>query len=640
MTRTIALILLFAASASAADTVKWIGAGLTDNWTNPNNWLGLNRPNNPSADTVRFAGDHARTYSDVNEDFRISGVVFEYDDLFGLPIGRSYTVGGTGLLTLSNGVMNSTNLAQTISAPIRLATGALIRTAEGYSGSLTLGAIDLNNWLLSTYASSGGLNFNGPITGSGSNTFLYTGGEGVTRFNAASSWTGTLGISGTVEYAFGSALGSTGVHVALGGILRRTTTGTNVLNFTVSGTGTLDVPTNLTVTHTGTFSGPGATLAKTGGGTLVLTNTVTGLAHVNASAGRMRLESLTSISNASIAIAPGATLEYAGTPDDIYTTLSGSGTLQLNAGGRVQVGSGATYAGAGRFDGVIQGANARFAKSGIGQFELRGASTYTGGTTVLAGTLLLNNATGSATGTGSITVSPNSTLGGDGASSGVITLQNLAVIAPSNRNDPGLGLGSLDVGGLRMQTGSILQLELGANGTSDLLTVNGDASLNGTLALSRLGNINLDDGLPRRILSTTGTISGVFQTVTGREQTPTDWFAVVFGSSAVDVVRASPGDASLDGTVDFADLLTLAQNYGQRTGRNWLTGDFTGDGATDIQDLGLTALNYSPASPTGFDHDWAIARASLVPEPTTLALFVAGAALLALRRGRVEVPRS
>lgn len=639
MTRTIALILLFAASASSAETVKWIGAGLTDNWSNANNWLGFNRPDSPSADTVRFAGDHARTYSDVNQNYSIAEVVFEYDDLFGLPIGRSYTVGGTGLLTLSNGVMNSTNLAQTISAPIRLRTGALIRTAEGYSGSLSLGAIDLNNWLLSTYASSGGLNFNGPITGSGSNTFLYTGGEGVTRFNAAGSWTGKLTIAGTVEYAFGSALGSTGVEVSLGGTLRRTTTGTNVLNFTVFGTGTLDVPTNLTVTHTGTFSSSGATLAKSGGGTLVLTNAVTGLAQVNVSAGRMRLESLTSLSNTSVAIAPGATLEYARTPDDIYANLSGAGTLRLDAGGRIQVGAGATHAGAGRFDGAIEGANARFAKSGIGQFELRGASSYTGGTEVLAGTLLLNNVTGSATGTGPIAVRPNSTLGGDGAASGVVTLQNLAVIAPSSRNTPGMGLGSLDVGGLHMQPGAILQLELGDNGTSDLLTVNGDATFNGTLALSRLGNITLDDNLPRRIFSTTGTISGSFQAITGREQSATEWFAVVFGPRAVDVVRASPGDASLDGTVDFADLVTIARSYGQGTGRNWLTGDFTGDGATDLQDLSLAALNYSPASTTGFDHDWQIAQ-SLVPEPTPLVLLVTGAAVLAVRRGRGQAPRS
>lgn len=638
MTRSIALSLLLASTASAADTVKWIGAGLTDNWTNPNNWLGLNRPDNPSSDTVRFAGDHARTFSDVNEDFSINEIVFEYDDLFGLPVGRSYTVGGTGLLTLRDGVMNSTNLAQTITAPIRLGSGSLIRTAEGYSGSLTVGAINLNNWPLSTYASSGGLNFNGPITGSGSNTFLFTSGEGITRFNAASSWTGMLSVGGTVEYAFGSALGSTGVHIQLSGILRRTTTGTNVLNVSVFNTGTLDVPTGLTVTHTGTFTSSGATLAKTGAGTLVLTNTVTGLGQINVSSGRMRLESLTSLSNTSVGIAGGATLEYARTPDDIYSTLSGAGVLQFNAGGRVQVGSGTTFAGAGRFDGAIQGANARFDKAGIGQFELRGASTYTGGTSVLAGTLLLNNTTGSATGTGAITVSPNSTLGGDGAASGVVTLQNLAVLAPSNRNSPGAGLGSLDVGGLLMQAGSILQIELGASGTSDLLTVNGDATLNGTLALSRLANINLGDALPRRIVNVTGTMSGAFQAITGREQSPTEWFAVVFGPRAIDVVRADPGDTSLDGSVDFIDLLTLAQNYGQTTGRTWLTGDFTGDGATDFQDLLLTAQNYGPASVSGFDHDWLTAR-TLVPEPTTLAM-LSGAALLGLRRRRAEAPHS
>ena len=62
-----------------------------------------------------------------------------------------------------------------------------------------------------------------------------------------------------------------------------------------------------------------------------------------------------------------------------------------------------------------------------------------------------------------------------------------------------------------------------------------------------------------------------------------------------------PGDANLDGTVNFTDLLVLAQNYGVQNG-NWQHGDFNGDGRVNFADLLLLAQNYgrvldNPAPP-------------------------------------------
>jgi len=61
------------------------------------------------------------------------------------------------------------------------------------------------------------------------------------------------------------------------------------------------------------------------------------------------------------------------------------------------------------------------------------------------------------------------------------------------------------------------------------------------------------------------------------------------------------GDANLDGAVNFADLLVLAQNYNQ-TGRSWSEGDFDYDPAgqvTNFGDLLKLAQNYNrmPSSP-------------------------------------------
>lgn len=68
------------------------------------------------------------------------------------------------------------------------------------------------------------------------------------------------------------------------------------------------------------------------------------------------------------------------------------------------------------------------------------------------------------------------------------------------------------------------------------------------------------------------------------------------GSAVVLGLRLT-GDANGDGTVDFNDLLVLAQNFGRRTGIDWSAGDFTYDGAVDFSDLLLLAQNYGHALP-------------------------------------------
>ena len=61
----------------------------------------------------------------------------------------------------------------------------------------------------------------------------------------------------------------------------------------------------------------------------------------------------------------------------------------------------------------------------------------------------------------------------------------------------------------------------------------------------------------------------------------------------VDDIRALtlPGDANHDGTVDFADLVTLARHYGTNSA-TWESGDFNFDGNVGFDDLVLLARNY------------------------------------------------
>jgi seryl-tRNA(Sec) selenium transferase len=101
----------------------------------------------------------------------------------------------------------------------------------------------------------------------------------------------------------------------------------------------------------------------------------------------------------------------------------------------------------------------------------------------------------------------------------------------------------------------------------------------------------------------------------------------------------------MDGTVDFNDLVKLAQNYNaavKNTTDSWWThGDFTYDGTVDFNDLVKLAQNYNTALPTdpiagapvSFEADLARAFAS-VPEPATLSVLGLGAVALLGRRKR------
>src|SRR5262249_26232384 len=88
---------------------------------------------------------------------------------------------------------------------------------------------------------------------------------------------------------------------------------------------------------------------------------------------------------------------------DITRTVNLNLTPSINTNGNTATISG-TIAGAGSLT-----------KLGTGTLILAGANTYAGGTTVSAGTLLVNNASGSATGLDNVTIAAAATLAGGNA---------------------------------------------------------------------------------------------------------------------------------------------------------------------------------------------------------------------------------
>jgi autotransporter-associated beta strand protein len=133
-----------------------------------------------------------------------------------------------------------------------------------------------------------------------------------------------------------------------------------------------------------------------------------------------------------------------------------------------------TTASAATFSGNITGTGG-ITKAGSGALTLTGNNTYTGGTTVSTGTLMVNNTSGSGTGSESLLVSAGATLGGSGAIAGITTISG--ILAPGN------SIGTLTVANDVTWNGSLLsdgtanwKFELGAANTADLLRITGGAS--------------------------------------------------------------------------------------------------------------------------------------------------------------------
>jgi hypothetical protein len=99
------------------------------------------------------------------------------------------------------------------------------------------------------------------------------------------------------------------------------------------------------------------------------------------------------------------------------------------------------------------------------------------------------------------------------------------------------------------------------------------------------------------------------------------------------------GDASLDGRVDFEDLVRLAQNYAEFN-MDWAHGEFTGDGEVNFNDLVVLAQNYGgglpefiPGASQSFNNDLAAAFAA-VPEPGLAPLALMSLTFRRRRRAR------
>lgn len=209
--------------------------------------------------------------------------------------------------------------------------------------------------------------------------------------------------------------------------------------------------------------------------------------------------------------------------DQIIGSLSGGGASHVRlCGATITLGnsSDTTYAGTIEDFGNPNGG---IIKQGTGKFTLTGTNTYTGPTTVNAGTLDVNGSLAGST----VTVHSGATLKGSGTLPAV-TMDG--VVAPGN------SIGTLHGTSFTFANGSILENEIDASGNTDLINATTSVTINSGATLKVVPAAGTyTDGQTYTIISAPS-ISGTFSSITSTSNSLT--YQLKYFPTHVDLIVA------------------------------------------------------------------------------------------------------
>jgi len=322
----------------------------------------------------------------------------------------------------------------------------------------------------------------------------------------------------------------------------------------------------------------------------------------------------------------------------------GNGAVALGAANRqVTVQNAATTLTVG---GVISSTGAfGLTKAGPGALRLTGTSTYTGATTINAGTLTIasgniNSTSGVNIGAGNFNYNSATALskgitftGTGGTLSGTGTIGTAVTVTAGNIIAPGNSAGTLTVASnLAMASGSTYVWQLDNTDTADKVVVTGNLTLTSGWTIKLMSDNGGTQGTRAYDLFSYGSLSGAF-TVPTIDPTG-DWTTASIADDPVGkriyLTFAKPGDTNGDFVVDAADYIAIKTNFGLTgIGATLAKGNVTGAmgeaGTVDWADLQLLMANFGTRSVGG---------APATPEPATLGLLAIGALAVIRRRRR------
>jgi fibronectin-binding autotransporter adhesin len=600
-----------------------------------------------------------------------------YHNLNGKTINGATFSGGVDVADAVNTVLISQNIS---------GNGSLLKLGPG-----TLGLTGSNTFTGGTTISAGaivvsGLSAlgNGPVTDNGTLiidnqgtqtlTTSLSGGGGLMDNSADLILSGNSNFAGTTTVPSGMAL-TLASSTALGTGAQVVNNGSFLVDANssiggVSGTGTT------TVAPSNTFYASGLTqglLVNNGtatigcGGVVGLISGSGGLTvGTNAMIGQLQLGSGSGTSQqGSLTIYTGSELDLNGN-SFVTGALWGGGTIDdVSAGGSVSVK--VNGGGSSTFSGTIQNTTGTVTlKLSAGTLDLNGVNSYSGGTSINGGNLVIGSSGGLPAGGAVVNSSALTILAGTSASP--VTAGNVS------------GSGALIVGN-SSGTAGYLMLQPGSH-TSTLasLTVNSGSTLdisNNTLLVNFGAGPDPAAAIKAALAAgyksgswtgTAGAVGAIVSSTAAAGVPGGPILSVGYGDGNVDTGAGTTtqtpatagqvlikftlaGDAFLNGTVNFNDLDVIGKRL-NTSGNDWASGNFNYDpnGAVNFNDLTIVGQNLNKTlgtlgssmvstggTTTTTLGEIALVQNTSVPEPSFVGLGILGGALLARKKKRKNI---